>query len=543
MDTEYTSIWNEYEKCKNYLDGQNLFSKSEKCHDFVDGDQWKGLKVPAGIEKPPQLNILQPILKNATALVGQHSMDITFSPLNKTANKDKYIKMCDALNKFATDTWEKLKLDSKLWDVLEDAYITGDSMMYFYWKDEEIKSEILDNVNVLFADENNPEIQEQPFILIPQRKYVRDIREEAKKNGLSKEEIEKIVADKDIDKINGNKPEIENDIKVNVVTKMWKKDGVVHIARATKNVVYQKETALSTNDGKVTLYPIAKYSWKLRKNCARGAGDIWDKIPNQIEINKGVYRFCQAVKCNAFPHKVFMETALSPQAIENLDTPGSNISVRGTVQNINNIVGYLQPASISPYAASIWQNLIDLTRSLAGAGDNLENINPEQASGSAINAAREAKALNVNNQVAAYKQFLEDIAMIWADMWKAYNIEPIIFNEQIIMPKEFANLKPSVRVDISPNTPFSKLAQETELKELFIAGHISFEEYVETLSDSSNIPKGRLKEIIEKRKEMNDNAMPNMQNGDVQGQYATTTQFNRGLGSEDNLQMPQQAMF
>lgn len=542
MDNVCTTIWNEYEKCKNYLNGQDLFSKSEKCHDFVDGDQWKGLKVPAGIERPPQLNILQPIMKNATALVGQHSMDMVFSPLNKTSNKEKYIQMCDALNKFAMDTWERLKLNSKLWDVLEDAYIVGDSLMYFFWENEEIKAEILDNVNVLFADENNPEIQEQPFILIPQRKYVNDIRAEAKKNGLSKEDIEKIVPDSDNNKINGTKTEIENDIKVSVVTKMWKQDGIVHIARATKSVVYQKSTPLSTKDGKITLYPLAKYSWKLRKNCARGAGDIWDKIPNQIEINKGVYRFCQAVKCNAFPHKVFMETALSPQSIENLDTPGSNIGVRGSVQNINNIVGYLQPASISPYAASIWQNLIEMTRGLAGAGDNLENINPEQASGSAINAAREAKALNVNNQVAAYKQFLEDIAMIWADMWKAYNKEPVINNDTVVGPEEFTNLRPSVRVDISPNTPFSKLAQEVELKELFIGGHISFEEYVHSLSDNSNIPKAKLKEIIEKRKEMNSNAMPEMQNGDVQGQDATDTQQQWGLGSSDNIQMSQQAM-
>lgn len=555
MNSIVTDIWQQYEKSKNYLSSEQLMEKSQRCHDFVDGDQWKGLVVPRGMDRPVQLNVLQPIMKNATALVGQNSLEIVFSPLNKTVAKERYVQMCETLNKFVKDTWERLKFDSKVWNILEDAYITGDALVYSFWdtENDEIKVEFLDNVNVFYGDENNPEIQEQPYLLIPQRKYLTDVKAEAAANGLSQEEIDLIVADSNIEGVNGNTRELENDTKVTVITKLWKKDGAIHIARTTRNVVYQPEIALETADGKVTMYPIAKYSWKLRKNSARGAGDIWDKIPNQIEINKGVYRFCQAVKTTCFPHKMFLKNALSPEAIAKLDVPGSSIEIAngGNVQAVNNLVGYLQPGSLSPYAAQIWQMLIEQTRDLAGAGDNLENINPENASGTAITAAREAKALNVNGQVSAYQQFIEELVLIWADLWKAYSIEPI--TSETVLPDgtkqtvqiaatEFKGLKPSVRVDLSPSTPYSRYAQEQELKDLFVRGKISFEEYVDALDDNSHLPKQKLKNIIEKRKVVQTDAMSIMQNGDVQTQPEAGADIIGGLGNQYGVQMPEQTM-
>ena len=58
-----------------------------------------------------------------------------------------------------------------------------------------------------------------------------------------------------------------------------------------------------------------------------------------------------------------------------------------------------------------------------------------------------------------------------------------------------------VRVDVSPNNPYSKLAHESGLTELFTSGAITFEEYVEALDDDASIPKEKLKEIIQRRGE------------------------------------------
>lgn len=546
---QYTQIWDEYEKGLEYLNSIGLFSRVEKCHQMVNGDQWHGLK--SGNDRPCQLNILMPIMKNSTALVGQNTLTIHYSPMDYGPDRPRMLEICDHLNDHAARTWERLKLERYRWDILQDAFIGGDSYAYFYDKDGQIAMDMIDNTCIMFADEQNPDIQEQPYLLVVQRRYVEDVKREAQENGIEEEEIRRICADDDTDlQING-KVEVNNDKKLTSIMKLWKQDGYVHIARSTKTVIYQPDTKIEG----MTLYPIAGYSWKPKKGSARGEGDVWDKIPNQISINKNLYRFESAVKTSAFPHKVYKAGALADDDVRNLAYPDSNIEVNDPMgQGIANVIAYLQPASISPYAKDIWQEIISITRDLAGAGDNLENIDPTQASGAAITAAREAKTLNVNMQVSAYSQWMEDVALIWYDMWVAYhpngmdvvvsaendngsstisdNIAPtdialtdmgmgapgpalgngvpqdIINTEPPAQPMDYIvtipaedlqQLKIDVRIDVAQDDPYSKMARNLFLKELLQGQYITFEEYVDAIDDSGSLPKEQLKAIVEQR--------------------------------------------
>lgn len=503
---DVNQIWSEYQKGLSYLQSKDLFNRAEECHRFVNGDQWAGLK--SGDERPAQLNILRPIMKNATALVGQNAMTINYSCMNYDAKRAEYAKVCEKMNQHASRTWEKLKMDRYAWQVLEDAYIAGDSIAYFF--DGEMKMELIDTTNIMLGDENNPNIQEQPYILIIQRRYVDEVRAEAKANHIDEADIESIVPDNETDgQINGE-TEVDNEKKLISVMRLWKQGGTIHVCRSTKTVMYQPDTEIKG----LTLYPIAKYSWNPEKGTARGLGEIWDKIPNQLSINKNLFRFEAAVKSSAFPHKIYNSNAISDEDVKKLSYPDSNIPVDDRMDSgIDKFIRYLQPANISPYAKDIWKDTIELTRQLSGAGDNLENINPELASGAAINAARDAKQLNVNSQVAAYKQWIEDIALIWWDMWVAYNPNGLKVTiegegneyEETIPAEILSGLKVDVRIDVSPNNPFSKYAQELGLKELFASGAISFDEYVASLDDDGTMPKGKLQEILDKRKAAQNN--------------------------------------
>lgn len=164
----------------------------------------------------------------------------------------------------------------------------------------------------------------------------------------------------------------------------------------------------------------------------------------------------------------------------------------------------MQAQNINPLAKEIINDLIEQTRDLAGAGDAVTGqINPEKASGAAIIAVRDAAALPLNMQVADYKQFVEDIARIWFDMWRAYNpmgVEVVDEDTQTIIPaEELEGLEVDIRIDVSPTNPYSKYAQEQGLLNLFQAQAITFEEMVEALDDDSSLPKDKLMEIIEKR--------------------------------------------
>ncbi len=61
-------------------------------------------------------------------------------------------------------------------------------------------------------------------------------------------------------------------------------------------------------------------------------------------------------------------------------------------------------------------------------------------------------------------------------------------------------LKIDVRIDVSPNNPYSKFAQEQALQNLLQMQLITFEDYVEALDDDSAAPKAKLKEILQKQK-------------------------------------------
>lgn len=503
---QITDIWKDYQRGRDYLTSINLFDRVQTCFNMVNGDQWRGLKY--GKERPPQLNILHPVMKASTALVGQNIMNIEYISMNYSENRSKLLQLTQWLNTHAQKTWDRLKLDKLNWEILQDAFISGNSAYWFY--DDEIATEgkimmeMLDTTNIMLGDEQQPDIQKQPYILIVQRKPLEEVQQLAKLWGTSEADASAIIGDSDTQiEINGtaHTPSIP---KVTVVAKLWKQDGTVYIMRATKDRIIQPETKIEG----ISRYPVAMYTWKPRKGLARGDGDIWDKIPNQISINKSLFRMEQAVKNSAYPIKAYNKELLADGQAEKLNQPGASIAIKGGLQTtIENALGYLQPANISPYAQSYWQDLITLTRNLSGSGDNLDSVNPEKASGVAIQAVMEARLMNVNMQVAAFKQFVEDIGWIWYEMFIAYNPQGFDVVAQTengeklvhISQKDLKNLKVDIRVDVLPASATHAAIKDSQLKSLLDAGQISFEEYVSALAQDSNMPVEALKKIVERR--------------------------------------------
>jgi hypothetical protein len=193
-----------------------------------------------------------------------------------------------------------------------------------------------------------------------------------------------------------------------------------------------------------------------------------------------------------------------------LDKVGTKISVRDNgIGRINDIVGYLQPSAMSADAHNLAAEMLLNTRELAGAGDAaLGNINPEQASGAAIIAARDQAAIPLNRQIQSMAEFVEKLARLWYRMWIAFNPNGLVVDdgsEQIVIPvEELIDMDVYIRVDVSPANPFSKYARQSALDTLFQAGHLSFDEYVYSLDDGSNVPKNKLETVLLRRQEQAD---------------------------------------
>lgn len=508
MDREkmYTDIWEKYEKSRDYITSKNILQKTERNWRFYIGDQWHGLE--SGGEELPKMNFIKPICKYKIATVAQHSMVANFID---TEGRDETRKICELLNKKFAKCWEKGKMDSIAWKLIKAACIQGDSYIFYGTANTE-KPQILSNTNILLSDEQTDDLQEQKYIMIYERLFVKDVREEARKNGIPEEEIALIVSDEETEYNLINKEEVKGSDKCTSILYMEKRDGIVHIAKSTKNCIYKKLTPLAVKDadgkvvGGLTSYPILKMVWEEYPNNARGISEVEQFIPNQIEVNKTYARRSIAVKIFAFPKIAYNENEVSNP--DDLDIVGAKIAINGEAGEINKAIAYLNPAGTSADAKNLSDDLVNNTKELAGASDAvMGNVNPEQASGAAITAVRDQAALPLNEQVAMYKQFVENLALLWVDIWTTYNPNGFetTFEEdgktatETISAREVEALKLDVRIDVSSDNPWTKYAEQQELTNLFVGGHITLEEYVEAASDNSPLPKNKLKRILAKR--------------------------------------------
>lgn len=504
-----TDIWQKFELSKEYEDKKKLLQRTERNWNFFVGNQWKGLNSFG--EELPVLNFIKTIVQYKISSVAQNAMTAYYSDMELRPELSEVYKN---LNLYWRQCWEKSKMNEMSWRMLKSASIQGDT--YVYWADGNTLAppQILPNTSVHFGDENIENIQEQPYIIVEERWSVEEAKKLAKENGLSKDEIELIRADDKTERMLYNKTEIKD--KVTVLLYMEKDEkGIVKSGRSTEAVIIEpleakvNQSGVGEIMGELTVYPIINYVWEAVPNSARGVGEVEMLIPNQLELNKTLARRSMAVKMGAYPRMAYDATAISNP--EDLDKVGAPIAVQGgSSQSINQMISYLNPANISSDALQLSNDLLQTTKDLAGASDYaLGNINPEQASGTAIIAVRDQSQVPLNEQVARFKQFVEDVSLLWVDLWIVFNHDGITFeaedeNGQVqtvtLSQEDLWNLKPTVQIDVSPDNQWTKLAEQQSLDQLLQLQQITLDEYVECTPENSSVPKGKLEEVLRKRK-------------------------------------------
>ncbi len=493
-----TEIWQLYEKGQEHHRRIGLYESAEKAHRYYLGDQWQG-------EDWPVMNIIGPTVKNKVATVAQGKVGITFTPIGQ-GNAELCEKLCD----FAAARWEQFKLDSLCWAAVRDAAVVGDSFLYFY--DADGRAEVLDSTNIYLGDEQCADIQRQPYIVIAERRSIEDIYRIGKQNGLSDKVLSQVLPDD----LTGNllteqaKAEMGQSKCTSLLYLYKDEQGYVHTMRSTKTVIYQPDTPLCSIDeqgkvrGGLSLYPLVHLVWQTVKGSSRGYSEVAGLIPNQDELNKTMARRALAVKNFAYPKLVYDKDRIGDP--DTLSQVGAHVAVENLTENpVSDLITYLTPAPINSAAERLADELMNTTRALAGAGDGIMGaINPEKASGAAILAVRDLAQLPLNEQIASYRQCIEDIAALWFELWCVYHPSglAVIYtdgSEEILAPSAFDGLRVRIRVDISSESPYSRYAAAQALDNLFAAGHLSFEEYVSLLDASSALPKGKLEQILQNR--------------------------------------------
>lgn len=513
-----TKVWTLYQKATDFARKKGFYSEIDKCNNFYNGDQWEGLMIE-GIE-PVQYNFIKPIVNYKVNRVTKNLRAINYSAENVegTAFRTKAKKVCDLFNQRAARVWEKDQMDNKIKKLARQAAINGEAVLYISYDEEnnDPLNEILNKVDIYFANENDPDIQNQSYIIAKKRMSIEEARNIAKdKYDVSDKKLDQIIGDDDTLEEAGNDAKEEVNNMVTVVTKFFKEEGTVKYEVATKYVEFTK----SPEDSGMKKYPFCHFLWSDKEGSARGEGEVKQLIPNQIETNKTAMRRLLTAKNTAYPQKIYnKDKIVNPEAI---NIVGGVIEAKGMdVDDVRKTFSVTQPAQMSPDVEKLQQELISTTRELASASDTATGqVNPEDASGRAILAVQQASEQPLDEQNVALNTFIEDVARIWLDIWKTYNdkgmkmedvtTDPITGDESIEVvdvPKSILDkLRTTVKIDITPKGAFDKYAQEISLENLAKSEYFMntnwLEDYADLLDNDSVMPKLKLEDLIKKRKE------------------------------------------
>ena len=522
-ENKITSIWNLYEIGKEYNNMHGLYSEGRENYNFYNGNQWEGLKKPLKSSDPIVLNIIKPIIKYKTNIVNQNAYSIVFNPNTyETLDELETLKnVTKGLNQFVMRMWEKSQSGKKVKNIVRNSAINSEAIIHFFSDGEIINSEEIDKNNIYYGNESESDIEKQPYILVTFRKPVEDVKtlarkyKEEGKNKLTNADINKIVPDQDTLEQQGNEYMTQEISPMCLVVMKFKRNekGTINVSASTRLV-----DILEEQDTEAKRYPLAHFIWEEQKGYARGLSEVRGLKANQIEINKTATRRSISVATTAFPKIVYdKDRVANPESLEQVGSKIELANVRA--DDVTKIVNYLRPATMSPDAFNLQQDLINGTRELAGAGDNATgNIDPTQASGKAILAVQQASQMPINEQVDNYKYFLEDCANIIFDIIKTEYVDGLTLYTQEetindlgqtetfetpfkVTQKDLEAIDINLKIDITPQSPYDRYAMEMSLENLLVRGMITLEEYTEALPEDSSMPKPTLETIIRKRKE------------------------------------------
>lgn len=517
QEIQETPIWGLYEKGRNYHRLTGIYVDTDRNYRMYNGDQWAGAKL--GDVEPVQKNFIKPIVKYKVSVIHDNLYAVVFSSMNYEnrefrKNAERY---CTLLNGYAARIWERDKMDFKGRRVTKDAAINDEGIIYTSW-DEERKMpvhEIVKKNDIYYGNENDDDIQSQPYILIRKRMPVSNAIAMALDLGMSEDKVQYIVGDNDNFDESGEAAKQELDNMATIIYKMYKKDGTVHFSVSSRfaEIVDDQDTGLA-------LYPVAHFVWEEKEGSARGEGEVRCLIPNQIEVNRTEVRRVLTVKYQAYPQKVAVKSKIrNPTA---LNTVGGTIWTEdATVDDVKKLVSVIPPAQMSPDVVKLQEDLINITRELAGAGDSATGqIDPEDASGRAILAVQQASRAPMTEQKESYKNFIEDLARIDLDHIITYSKDGLEMEEEIQDPRTgepayqmvkvpqsaLKSLQADVKIDVTPKSVYDRFAQEQTLENLLLQGFFNqqrlpeLEVYAKLLDDDAVAPKAKIMEAIEHMK-------------------------------------------
>ena len=528
-------IWAEYQRGVSYNTGIGLYDNVERNNNFYNDKQWEGVNAP-DLDKPV-FNFLKPVvsyyiamlisddiaanIELATNVQSTQADTVDAAGANIEGVEGEILQASPQENNFNTDEMMSKVLSQELDNIIErtnmkfknrkmirNCAVDGDGCFYIWFDPDaptgfdykgEIKIDLVDNTNVLFGNPSDPEVQEQPYILVAYRCLTEEVRDEARACGTNPDDI---TPDNESYYMNANKDH-ENDYTT-VILKMWKEKGTVHTMKCTRDAIVKREA-----DTEYKLYPLAYMNWESVKNCYHGVSPITGKIQNQIFVNKIYAMAMQNVLNNAFPKVMYDRTKVPAWN----NKVGAAVAVAGNPNDA--IFANFKAGDMSSDVMNMAGLTITQTKELMGASDAaLGNVKPDNTS--AIIAVQKASGMPLDIQKKDFYNFVENCVRIFIEIMRVnYGVRKVAVTDadgtKLQGEFDFSTLGRyafNLNIDIGAGSYWSELMQIQTLDNLMANKIIP-----DALTYLDAVPEGYIKnknKIIEKIKEQQGGGMPDM---------------------------------
>ena len=303
------NVWKMYQKGVDYQNSSGLSEKIPMCVKFYEGKQWADATEATRSFPRPVVNITKMICRNKKAGILSNETAIIYS-----CDDTEKARAFTNVGTYITKELNQKKLDRK---AISDGCIKGTYIYHYFWDSDAIgkrgnmpggvRCEIIDPLNIFFANPNNDDEQAQEWIIIRSRLRVKTVKAMADK-GVNEDLI---VADNNESKY--EEKEQDDASLVTVLTRYFRQNGEVYFEKAIKNTVINKPRPLHPNINKVLtdlgedtqneegfeneettynpvahLYPVAVGQYETRDKSIYGIGEVEGIIPNQKAINSNL---------------------------------------------------------------------------------------------------------------------------------------------------------------------------------------------------------------------------------------------------------------
>lgn len=528
-----TKLWEDYRNCQSYRDTMGYYSNILSNINFYEGRQWGEIK--KGTERLPRItfNQIEMIVDNKVSNIFSSPTSIKFFC------KDNQ-QAADELTEFNTYMEKELKVERVSKQVVKQGAIEASTLLHVFWNAEKvgkrgeyeggIETEIIDALHIGYQNPRECDIQKQKWVIIETREDVDEVKRLCDNDAIK----ELICPDQEGQDRIGIDQEGSN--LVTVLTRYFRKDGEVFFEKGTRAVIFQEARALNPKlneklldeeydsvdadlpdkptgketdfTRKASLYPLALYKYKERKDCIYGRSEVETLRNNNTAINFNASMMCLAVENQAFGKLVAKEGALD------INTRLTNDPSKVLIDKYKGGQGlYALPTQpFSPQAMQLNNDIMDVTRTVTGSTEVMtgETMGANQ-SGTSIAYLQQQAQKQVTELVKTYRRWREDLAEVLLQFYvlfytdKEYIIEPKDDTEQetksIFNGSQYGELDFTITIEAGAGTQYSEIAGVNMLDNLLNAGAIDVKTYLKAYPDNILGNKNELLKSIEEQEQ------------------------------------------